>query len=135
MISRWVQAASVGLVLAAALGCASAPPPDVPQGVILVLLDTVRADRLGCYGYERNTSPHLDALAAEGVRFSQAVSASPWTLPSVASLLAGQYPERAYGGKLTSSLVESLQAAGIETVAITEEAVMQNQGFSSEKDS
>jgi arylsulfatase A-like enzyme len=120
MSSRWLQAASGGLVLTLAFGCGAAPEPQGLQGVILVLLDTVRADRLGCYGYGRNTSPHIDALAGEGVRFSQAISPSPWTLPSVASLLAGQYSERVFRDKLTASLVETLQSAGIETVAITE---------------
>jgi arylsulfatase A-like enzyme len=118
--SRRLQAASVGLALTLAFGCRPVPEPEGLQGVILVLLDTVRADRLGCYGYGRNTSPHIDALAGEGALFSQAVSPSPWTLPSVASLLAGQYPERVYRDKLTASLVETLQSAGIETVAITE---------------
>jgi arylsulfatase A-like enzyme len=91
------------------------------QGVVLIMLDTVRADRLGCYGYEkRPTSPHLDVLSGEGVRFSQTVTTSPWTLPSVAAMLAGQYSERVFADTLASSVVESLQQAGIETAAITE---------------
>ncbi|KAA3612762.1 MAG: DUF229 domain-containing protein [Planctomycetota bacterium] len=60
--------------------------------VLLVVLDTVRADRLGCYGHFRPTSPQLDALAAEGVLFQNAFAAAPWTLPSHASLFTGLHP-------------------------------------------
>lgn len=116
-----------GLLLAMALFLGACHPASdrsaarsAPRGVILVLLDTVRADRLGCYGYARPTSPHLDALAAEGARFEQVVSAAPWTLPSVAGMLAGQYPERVYTSRLEASLVEALQGAGIATAAFTE---------------
>ena len=60
--------------------------------VILVSLDTLRPDRLGCYGAEPSDSPHLDALAAEGLRFTDAYSTSSYTLPSHGSMLTGQYP-------------------------------------------
>src|SRR5690606_21732125 len=56
-----------------------------------VTLDTVRADRLGCYGYERDTTPNLDALAREAVRFERAFSQSSFTPPSHASLLTSRY--------------------------------------------
>lgn len=62
--------------------------------VVVLLLDCVRADHLGCYGYGRPTSPHIDALARKGCRFSMAFSQSPWTLPSVASILTGCYPSK-----------------------------------------
>ena len=91
------------------------------QGVVLILLDTVRADRLGCYGYERRpTSPNLDALARTGVRFAQTVAPAPWTLPSMAALLSGQYSERVFEDTLGFSIVEAFHDAGIETVAFTE---------------
>jgi len=61
---------------------------DSPN-VLLVVLDTVRADHLGAYGYHRATSPNLDALAAEGVLFENAFAAAPWTLPSHASIFTG----------------------------------------------
>jgi len=54
--------------------------------VILVSIDSLRADHVGCYGYERDTTPHLDRFAREGVRFDQHVSSSSWTLPAHASL-------------------------------------------------
>ena len=68
-----------------------APRDDMPN-LLLVVLDSVRADHLGLYGYERSTSPHLDRLAEEAVVFENAVSQAPWTAPSVASLLTGLYP-------------------------------------------
>ncbi len=64
-------------------------PQDRPN-VILISIDTLRADHVGCYGYEVPTTPHLDRLAAEGARFSRALSNSPWTLPSHITMLTGQ---------------------------------------------
>jgi len=60
--------------------------------VVLISLDTLRPDRLGCYGAEPSHSPHLDGLAAQGLRFEAAYSTSSYTLPSHGSLLTGQYP-------------------------------------------
>ena len=62
--------------------------------VLFILVDTLRADRLGVYGYERETSPNLDALAASGIRFAQQVSQSSWTKCSMSSLWTGLYPAR-----------------------------------------
>jgi arylsulfatase A-like enzyme len=62
--------------------------------VLFVLVDTLRADRLGSYGYKRDTSPNIDALAATGVRFAQQVSQSSWTKCSMASLWTSLYPVR-----------------------------------------
>jgi len=67
-------------------------PPASRTNVVLIVVDTLRADHLGCYGAERDTSPHLDALARRGVRFEHAYSVAPWTMPSVASVLTGLYP-------------------------------------------
>lgn len=60
------------------------PKPDV--NVVIYLIDTLRADRLGAYGYEKPTSPNLDALARDGVLFENADAPAPWTLPSVPSI-------------------------------------------------
>ncbi len=57
------------------------------QNVILISIDTLRADHLGCYGYRRETSPQIDALALDGVTFLNTYASSPWTLPSHVSLL------------------------------------------------
>ena len=67
---------------------ASASAPDV----LLIIVDTLRADHLSSYGYFRNTSPTIDALAADGVLFENSFATSSYTLPSHASMLTGQYP-------------------------------------------
>ena len=73
-----------------ALAFAPAPKEKSPN-VILIVLDTVRADNLGLYGYARNTTPNLEALAKRGVRFDQARSTSPFTLGTHASLFTGHW--------------------------------------------
>ena len=67
------------------------PTPGAPN-VLLIVLDTVRADRLSMYGYNRDTTPNLARLAERGVIFSEARSAAPWTLPSHATLFTGRWP-------------------------------------------
>jgi choline-sulfatase len=62
--------------------------------VLFILIDTLRADRLSAYGYSRETSPRIDSLAADGVRFAQHLSQSSWTKCSMASLWTGLYPSR-----------------------------------------
>jgi arylsulfatase A-like enzyme len=96
-----------------------------PRNILLLSIDTLRADHLGCYGYARDTSPNLDALAARGVLFEQVVSPAPWTMPAHASLLSGVYPRhhgvRAFGQPLParlSTLASALGAAGYRTAAV-----------------
>ena len=75
------------------LGCTTKEAPKSEQEmIILVSIDTLRADHLSSYGYERRTSPFIDSLAEKGVRFSYARSASPWTLPAHVTMLTGQLP-------------------------------------------
>jgi arylsulfatase A-like enzyme len=62
--------------------------------LLFVVIDTLRADRLGCYGYGRETSPELDRFASEGVRFARHLAPSSWTKASMASLWTGMYPAR-----------------------------------------
>jgi arylsulfatase A-like enzyme len=68
-----------------------AAAPGAPN-VLLIVLDTVRADRLSLYGYGRGTTSNLDRLAARGVVFSEARSPAPWTLPSHATLFTARWP-------------------------------------------
>lgn len=68
--------------------------PISKPNLLLVTLDTTRADRIGCYGYQQAETPNLDQLAAEGILFKQAVAVAPVTLPSHASILTGLYPPR-----------------------------------------
>jgi len=98
-------------------------PPRRPN-VILVTLDTVRADRLGGYGYARDTSPRLDAFTRDAVRFDHAMTATTFTTPSHASILTGLYP--AAHGALTNgwglppaaeTLTKILADGGYETAA------------------
>ena len=97
--SIWLALATVLLVtgiqgwswLQEVLAERSAAPAGVPN-VLVVVVDTLRADHLSGYGYSRQTSPNLDHLAQMGVLFEEAFSAASWTLPSHASLLTGRYP-------------------------------------------
>lgn len=94
--------------------------------VFLVIVDTLRADHLGCYGYIRNTSPFIDSMAAKGVVYEQAVSQSATTAPSHASVFTGLYPYQhrvlANGYMMDDSvttLPEILKSEGIRTSAFT----------------
>src|SRR5262249_48827505 len=62
------------------------------ENVILIVLDTVRADHLRIHGYRRDTTPNLARLVEQGVRFDRARATAPWTLPSHASLFTGRWP-------------------------------------------
>jgi arylsulfatase A-like enzyme len=77
--------------------------PEAPRGapnVLLIVLDTVRAENLSLYGYGRDTTPNLATLAGRGVRFDQARSTAPWTLPSHASMFAGRWPHELFTATL-----------------------------------
>ena len=95
-------------------------PGERPDGwdVILISLDTLRADRLSAYGYRRPTSPRLDALAREGVLFRTAIAQAPWTRPSHRSMLMSRYPGES-GRATTPTLAEALWRAGWRTTALT----------------
>jgi arylsulfatase A-like enzyme len=91
-VRKALAALAAGLAVAA--GCRGQTRTAPPQRVVLISVDTLRADHLGGYGYGRPTSPGIDALAREGVLFEDVSAPSPWTLPSHASLLTGLYPSR-----------------------------------------
>ena len=103
----------------AALRPAAGPKP---RNVILYLVDTLRADHLGCYGYSRPVSPHVDAFARQAVLFRHMVAQSSWTRPSTTTILTGLLP-RTHGvngrrDKLSEqalTLAEMLQARGYQT--------------------
>jgi membrane-anchored protein YejM (alkaline phosphatase superfamily) len=64
-----------------------------PQpNILLITTDALRPDHLGCYGYKRDTSPNIDKLAEEGVKFTQAITQGPWTGPSITSFFTSTYP-------------------------------------------
>ena len=91
--------------------------------IILIVLDTLRADRLSCYGYPRETSPHLDAFAQGGTLFERAISPAQWTIPAHASFFTGEYPSthttvQIYDrhSESQATLAEMLRRAGYRTV-------------------
>lgn len=125
----------VGCSREAAAVDTQAPRPNV----IFILIDTLRADRLGAYGPQRQLSPTLDEIAREGVLFERATATAPWTLASVASLFSGCYPTvhkatdyRSVAGprdqnagkvkafsKQFTTLAEAFQEAGYQTAAVS----------------
>ncbi|MFP6662984.1 MAG: sulfatase [Deltaproteobacteria bacterium] len=100
------------------------PAGPAPTFILLFLVDTLRADHLGTYGYDRDTSPHIDALAKEALVFENVVAQSSWTTPAVASILTGVNPETHGAEHLSErmrtnipSLAAELQSAGWRTGA------------------
>jgi len=119
------------LVALSTVGCTRSEPSQ--PNLLLIVVDTLRADHLGSYGYPLATSPAIDALAEQGVLFEQAIAPAPWTRPSAATLLTGLLPETLGltcashnlprkgcdvlpAGALT--LAERLAAAGYDTAAV-----------------
>jgi arylsulfatase A-like enzyme len=105
----------------------AAPRRGRAPNVVVILLDTVRADHLSLYGYRRGTSPRLEALANESLVFRWAYAPAPETIQSVMSILTSQYPTThgviSFSDRLragTPTLADRLSAAGFHTVAITE---------------
>jgi arylsulfatase A-like enzyme/Tfp pilus assembly protein PilF len=128
----WRACTSVTLIGVLLVGACDRPPGGQrepadadPPNVLLITLDTTRADRLGCYGYPPAQTPTLDALAAAGVRFEQAFCQVPLTLPSHVSLLTGTYPPengiRSNAGGVVRedlpTLAEAFRARGYRTGA------------------
>jgi len=81
---------ALALLGAPLVGCGGSVPAR--PNLVLIVLDTARADHFSCHGYGRPTTPHVDALAARGVRFSEARSVAPWTLPAHMSMFSGLLP-------------------------------------------
>jgi arylsulfatase A-like enzyme len=140
--ARWRECVLLALALQLGPSCTGredeAPARDQPRGVILISIDTLRADHLGCYGYERATSPAIDGLAARGALFEDVVSSAPWTVPAHMSMLTGLYP-RSHGvdahGKVlpeeTLTLAEHLAAQGFATAAVVNGPMLARKNFAS----
>ncbi|MCH2105744.1 MAG: sulfatase [Planctomycetes bacterium] len=100
--------------------------PETPN-IVLIVMDTLRADRLSSYGHHRETTPNIDALAARGLIYEEARSTSSWTWPSTASILTGLHPQThgvvsdgsCYLDARLRSLPEALEERGYTTVAFT----------------
>jgi arylsulfatase A-like enzyme len=125
-LKRGAVAGALALGALVAPGCgggqagrdAATARPDI----IFIVVDTLRADHLGCYGYPRPTSPRLDALAGQGTLFESAWAAAPWTLPSIMSMMTARYPSghrvENDGLKLAAdvpTLAAAMGAAGYDT--------------------
>ena len=134
---------SVALVAAALLvGCGGERAADTPAAaaagapdIILITVDTLRADHVGATGYPRRTTPFIDSLAAAGTRFANAYSTSSWTAPAMVSIFTARYPSThgvVHGlvaeGRVEHqevipsslpTLTEGLKAAGYETFGIS----------------
>lgn len=121
------------LSLALFAGCSGSADA---KGVVLVTLDTTRADALSCYGVNAGTTPHLDQLALEGILFERAYTVVPVTLPAHASMLSGLYPPRhgvrdnGYAPLPESAFTsaEAARQAGFRTAAFLA-AVVLDEGF------
>ena len=108
---------------------ATATPGAARPNVLLVLCDTLRADHLGCYGYEKATSPEIDAFAKDATLFSDCRAVTPWTKPSVASLMTSLYPavhacveQRDVLVPEAETMAEVFRACGWRTAAFVDNA-------------
>jgi len=128
--------AAVAGLLAGGCGQRDAPPaPTIPRHLVLVTIDTLRADRLGCYGSRDVATPNLDRIAREGALAAQATVHVPLTRPSHASLLTGRLPaEHGLRDNVTPplpasvpTLAETLQKAGFATGAFVSAIVLSAQ--------
>lgn len=97
-----------------------------PPNIILIVMDTARADHLSCYGYHRNTSPNINKIAERGILFENAFSAAIWSPPSHASIFTGKYPSyhktlgrNIYLSPHNATLAGVLGANGYSTIGIT----------------
>ncbi|MBI3483684.1 MAG: sulfatase-like hydrolase/transferase [Acidobacteria bacterium] len=119
------------LALAGLLPC-PAQAAGEPPNIVLITIDTLRADHLGCYGYQQIRTPHIDGLAVEGVRFTKAYTPVPITLPSHTVMLTGAYPTRTgmhdfSGNRLhpaQPTLAAILRKRGYATGAVVGSAVL-----------
>ncbi len=116
--------ALLSVALLAVVCCAGGAPPEPPRHLLLISVDTLRADRLGAYGYAAAQTPNIDALAARSLRFERAYAHSSMTLPSVASLITGLLPSEhgiyANRGRLRvehATLAARLKGAGFSNGA------------------
>ncbi len=131
-----VRRGMLAILLGSAASCSPADETPAVQSVLLITLDTLRADHLSCYGHPRTTSPHLDQLAKEGALFRFAFSTSSRTAPSHASVMTGLYPSfhtidiensKLKLGRNTTTLAERCRDAGLRTAAVVSNPVLKKE--------
>lgn len=123
-------ATRIGAALVLSLGAAQCTEPaSPPLNLVIIALDTLRPDALGCYGYGRDTSPNLDEWAAKSIVFENAQTAAPWTAPSLLSIMTSLYPsvhqvvsfpEPGQMNERVTTLAEVLRERGYATAAFTD---------------
>jgi len=112
---------ALAALLPLALGSSCDGGGERKPNVVFIVIDTLRSDRLGCYGYPRPISPEIDELAKDGTLFTECVAQAPWTLPSMSSMLVGrhvtrhrEWPEPKY-----VPLAETFQKSGYATIGVS----------------
>jgi choline-sulfatase len=123
------------VALALSSSCARLQHRD-PLNILIIVVDTLRADHLGCYGGAPRTTPNIDALASQGARFSTVVTAAPVTAPSVASLLTSTAPifhavrdnEKFRLSDNLPNMATAFREAGYSTAAFVSSAVLDSRG-------
>ncbi len=110
-----------GVLVLAFAGCGD----KAPRSIVLIMIDTLRTDHIECYGFDGETAPCISRLGKEGVLFENAFAASPWTGPSVVSIITGNYPDEVGIRDLrdplpgsADTLAERLKRAGYSTAAV-----------------
>ena len=112
--SRALARLALGLAIGPCLSGCGAGDEDERLNVLMVVIDTARADKFGSYGHSGGLTPRMDELAAQGATFERAVAHAPWTLPSTASLLSSLHPqEHGAGGFLDLEKLERGDSSGI----------------------
>jgi membrane-anchored protein YejM (alkaline phosphatase superfamily) len=118
----------VGLGVLASVGLLTTRCHRAPErpNVVLIVVDSLRPDALGCYGSSPRVSPSIDRIAADGVRFERAIAQAPWNVPSISSLMTSAYPSQHGQGTTvagkgeTVTLAETLAGNGYRTAAFLE---------------
>jgi choline-sulfatase len=141
-VSFVILALAALLIAGVAIWRHFAPRPNEIRNVLLISIDTCRADHLGCYGYPLDTTPNIDAIAGEGIVFEHAISPLPYTLPAHCSMLTGTLPP--YHGVFDNSdyklgegnvtLAELLKKQGFSTAGFVSSFILDSrfglgQGF------
>ncbi|MFT5478967.1 MAG: arylsulfatase A-like enzyme, partial [Planctomycetota bacterium] len=134
MIPRYIHSLRHGLaVLPLLVSCSG--DTGGPPNVLIISLDTLRADHLSCYGYAKQTTPRLDRLASTATRYTDCMATAPWTVPSHASLMTGRFPSEhgaisfdiKPGPGMESWQVDNAQPLGPENITLAE--VLRDDGY------
>ncbi len=114
------------LILPLLLALTATGAPQARPNILLIMVDTLRADHVGCYGYKLPTTPAIDGVAAEGIRFAETVAAASWTMPSLATMFTGVPPAmhqvtgpKSLMSERLTTLAAELKKVGYQTAGVT----------------